>query len=335
MTCGRAATGRAARSSAGWPRTAQLAERFGLTEEAVARSLAEARARLLAVRRARPQPARDDKAIAAWNGLALAAFAEASVALDRDDYRAAAERAAACLLARLVGPDGHLRRTWKDGRASHEAVLEDHADLAEGLLALYAATFDERWFSAARSLLDAVLERFGSPEGAFFDTAADHETLIARPRGMQDNAVPSGNAMAATALLRLAALTGEARYRDAAEAALRTVGDLPARHPQAFPQWLVAFQLAGRPFDEVAIVGRPDAPARAELIAEVRHGFRPWTVVAVASPEASQASAVALLHDRPAIGDAPTAYVCRGFACLRPVNDPHELRAQVETLSAS
>ena len=311
----------------------QLAERFGLTEEAVARSLAEARARLLAVRQARPQPARDDKAIAAWNGLALAAFAEASVALDRDDYRAAAERAAACLLARLVGPEGHLRRTWKDGRASHEAVLEDHADLAEGLLALYGATFDERWFSAARSLLDAVLERFGSPEGAFFDTAADHETLIARPRGMQDNAVPSGNAMAVTALLRLAALTGEARYRDAAEAALRTVGDLPARHPQAFPQWLVAFQLAGRPFDEVAIVGRPDAPARAELIAEVRHGFRPWTVVAVASPEASQASAVALLHDRPAIGDAPTAYVCRGFACLRPVTDPHELRARLEARS--
>ena len=104
---------------------------------------------------------------------------------------------------------------------------------------------------------------------------------------MQDNAVPSGNAMATTALLRLAALTGEARYRDAAEAALRTVGDLPARHPQAFPQWLVAFQLAGRPFDEVAIVGRPDAPARAGLIAAVRDTFRPWTVVAVASPEAT------------------------------------------------
>ena len=99
--------------------------------------------------------------------------------------------------------------------------------------------------------------------------------------------MPSGNAMAATVLLRLAALTGEARYRDAAEAALRTVGDLPARHPQAFPQWLVAFQLAGRPFDEVAIVGRPDAPARAALIAAVRDTFRPWTVVAVASPEAA------------------------------------------------
>ena len=313
---------------------AQLADRFGLSEAAVDRSLAEARSRLLAVRRGRPQPARDDKAIAAWNGLALAAFAEASVTLGRDDYRAAAERAADCLLTRLVGPGGHLRRTWKDGRAGPPAVLEDHADLAEGLLALYEATFDERWFDAARGLLDAVLERFAAPEGGFYDTAADHETLIARPRGVQDNAVPSGNAMAATALLRLAALTGEARYRDAAEAALRTVGDLPARHPQAFPQWLVAFQLAGRPFDEVAIVG-PDAPARAALIAAVRDTLRPWCVLAVAAPEASDASAVALLHERPMIGDAPTAYVCRGFACLRPVTDPRDLRAQLEAGQAS
>ena len=141
--------------------------------------------------------------------------------------------------------------------------------------------------------------------------------------------------MATTALLRLAALTGEARYRDAAEAALRTVGDLPARHPQAFPQWLVAFQLAGRPFDEVAIVGSPEAPARAELIATVRDTLRPWSVVAVAPAEASDASAVALLHERPAIGGEPTAYVCRGFACLRPVTNPRALRAQLEAGPAS
>jgi len=308
---------------------AQLAERFGREEAAVAASLADARARLLAVRRARPQPARDDKAVAAWNGLALAAFADASVALERDDYRVVAERAADHLLVRLTGPDGHLRRTWKDGRARHTAVLEDHADLAEGLLALYEATYEERWFSAARRLLDEVLDRFAAPEGGFYDTAADHEALIARPRSIQDNAVPSGDAMAATALLRLAALTGEARYRDAAEATLRTVGDLPSHHPQAFAQWLVAFQLAGRPFDEVAVVGRPDAPARAELIAAVREGLRPWTVSAVASPEAGDASAVALLHGRPMIGGAPTAYLCRGFACRRPVTVPDELRAQL------
>jgi uncharacterized protein len=308
---------------------AQLAERFGLTEAAVVASLGAARERLLRVRDARPQPARDDKALAAWNGLALAAFADASVALGRDDYRAVAEQAAASLLDHLVGDDGRLRRSWKDGQARHAAVLEDHADLAEGLLALYQATFDDRWFSAARRLLDAVLERFAAPDGGWFDTASDHETLLARPRSVQDNAVPSGNAMAATALLRLAALTGDARYRDAAEAALRTVGDLPARHPQAFPQWLVAFQLAARPFDEVAVVGRPETPARADLLAVVRTGLRPWVVVAAASPDTADASAVALLHGRPAVDGRPTAYVCRGFTCLRPVTDPAALAARL------
>ncbi len=312
----------------------QLAERFGLDGAAVATSLGLARERLLRVRDARAQPARDDKALAAWNGLALAAFADASAALGRDDYRVVAERAAASLLDHLVGDDGRLRRSWKDGQARHAGVLEDHADLAEGLLALYQATFDDRWFSAARRSLDAVLEGFGAAEGGWFDTASDHETLIARPRSVQDNAVPSGNAMAATALLRLAALTGEARYRDAAEGALRTVGDLPARHPQAFPQWLIAFQLAARPFDEVAIVGRPEAPARADLLAVARRGLRPWVVVAAASPDAAEGSPVALLHDRPAIDGRPTAYVCRGFACLRPVTDAADLMAQLRGSTA-
>ncbi|HTS15889.1 MAG TPA: thioredoxin domain-containing protein [Candidatus Sulfotelmatobacter sp.] len=307
---------------------AALAERFGLEPAAVGATLADARDRLLEVRRARSQPARDDKALAAWNGLALAAFAEATAAWGRDDHRLSAERAAAALLDHLVTPDGRLHRSWKDGRARHDAVLEDYADLAEGLLALYQATFEERWFSAARDLLEVVLERFAAPEGGFFDTADDHETLLARPRSVQDNATPSGNAMAATALLRLAALSGEARYRDAAEAALRTVGDLPARHPQAFAQWLVAWQLAARSIAEVAIVGQPGA-ATARLIGVARAGLRPWQVLAAAAPEAAGRSAVALLRDRPAVDGGPTAYVCRGFVCLRPVSDPAELAIQL------
>ena len=177
----------------------------------------------------RPQPARDDKALAAWNGLAIAAFADAAAALAATDpeaaagYRDAAERAAGTIVDGLLAADGSLGRSWKDGRAVGSGVLEDYTHLADGLLALYEATFDERWFTTARALMDRVLARFADPAGGFFDTADDHERLVTRPKDVQDNAVPSGNAMAARVLLRLAAWTGEGSYRDAAERAIRSV----------------------------------------------------------------------------------------------------------------
>ncbi len=144
----------------------------------------------------------------------------------------------------LLDADGVLWRSWKDGRAVGQGVLEDYADLAEGLLALYETTFDERWFVIARGLMDRVLERFTDPAGGFFDTADDHERLITRPKDVQDNAVPSGSAMAATVLLRLAAWTGEARYREAAERAIGTVAPYLVRYPTGFAQWLVAATFA-------------------------------------------------------------------------------------------
>ncbi len=280
--------------------------------------LREARRRLLARRSDRPQPARDGKVIAAWNGLTLAALAEAASAFGRDDYRAAAERAAGFLMDALRGPDGRLRRSWKDGRAAAAAVLEDHADLAEGLLALYQATFDERWFVAAHELGEAILAHFTDPAGGWFDTADDHEALIARPKGLQDNALPSGGAMAATVLLRLAALTGDGHYRAAAEVAVAAVAPLAGRYPNGFAQWLVAHDLAAYPIDEVAVVGEPDDVATAALLAVVRGRFRPGVVVALASPAASGSSAVPLLYDRPQLDGRATAYVCRGFACQQP-----------------
>ena len=306
-----------------------LAASHGLAADEVAGLLAGARGRLFARRRQRAQPARDGKVIAAWNGLALAALAEAAAALGREDYRAAAERAAAFLLEALWGPDGRLRRSWKDGRAVHAAVLEDHADLAEGLLALYAATFDERWFVAARGLAETILVRFADPAGGWFDTADDHEALVARPKGIGDNALPSGGAMSATVLLRLAALTGEGRYRAAAEASIAAVAPLAARHPNGFAQWLVAADLAAYPIDEVAIVGEPGDADTSALLAVVRTGFRPGIVVALAGPNAAAASAVPLLRDRPMVEGRPTAYVCQGFACLRPTTSAAGLDAQL------
>jgi uncharacterized protein YyaL (SSP411 family) len=290
---------------------------------------------LLARRGDRPQPARDDKALAAWNGLAIAAFADGAVALAASDpdaaagYRASAERAAAAIVGGLLGPDGSLGRSWKDGRAVGRGVLEDYTHLADGLLALYEATFDERWFETARGLMDRVLAHFADPAGGFFDTADDHEQLVTRPKDVQDNAVPSGNAMAARVLLRLAAWTGVGRYRGAAEGAMRTVVPFVARYATGFAQWLSAMDLALSPAIEVAIVGSPDDAATDPLLAEVRRGYRPNQVVSVAADPA--ASAVPLLAERVAIDGRPTAYVCRDFVCRLPVTEAAALAVQLAT----
>ncbi len=312
-----------------------LAERFHLDPDEIDARLSRARSVLLEARSRRPQPARDDKAIAAWNGLAIAAFAEAARAVElepepeiaslADGLRVAAVRAAEVITDGLLDGDGRLRRSWKDGRASAPGVLEDHADLAEGLLALYEATFEERWFVTARELIHTVMRHFADPAGGFFDVADDHERLVARPRDIQDNATPSGGAMATTVLLKLAALTGDPSYREAAEAALRSVGPYLGRHPSAFAQWLIAADLASAGLQEVAVVGDPADPATARLLAPVFEGFRPRRVVACAAlPAASQ---VPLMGGRFTLNDRPTAFVCRDFACRQPVNEPEALEA--------
>ncbi|HEY6056940.1 MAG TPA: hypothetical protein VIV06_02860, partial [Candidatus Limnocylindrales bacterium] len=312
-----------------------LADAFGLATDEVARRLRLGRRSLLARRSRRPQPARDDKVLAAWNGLALAAFAEAAVVLERErdpdlvalagSYRAAARRAGACLLDRMRDPQGRLGRSWKDGRLTGRGVLEDYTHLADGLLALYAATFEDGWFVAARQLIDVAVERFADPAGGFHDTADDHEPLFTRPKDLQDNAIPSGNAMAATVLLTLAALTGEGLYLDRAEAATAQVTGLVGRYPTAFGQWLVAIDLALAPLLEVAVVGPPDDAATRRLVDAARAGFRPHRVIAVAADPA--ASAVPLLGGRFALNGRATAFVCQRFACRQPVNEPEALAA--------
>jgi uncharacterized protein len=172
-----------------------------------------------------------------------------------------------------------------------------------------------------------VLERFPDPRGGFFDTSDDHEALITRPKGLQDNAVPSGNAMAATVLLRLAALTGEARYRDAAERTLRLVTRIVSQYPTAFAQWIVAMHAALVPTDEIAIIGEPESDDTRALLDVAFGGYRPSQVVAV-GPDGDR-SAVPLLHERPRIDGRATAYVCRSFACQRPVTDPARLIEQL------
>jgi uncharacterized protein len=314
----------------------QVAADLGIELEVVHRRLGGAIDALAEARGRRPQPARDDKVLAAWNGLAIGAFAEAAarlgvseVSTDRDLGRYYAEigSKAADGVLRGLYHDGRLQRSWKDGRATGEGVLEDYACLAEGLLALYGATFEERWFLTARALMDAVLERFADPAGGFFDTADDHERLITRPKDIQDNATPSGGAMASNVLLRLAALTGEGRYRAAAERAVAAVVPLAGRYPTAAAKWLSAIELALSDIIEIAIVGSLEEPGTRELLAVALGGFRPGRAVALAADPA--AGAVPLLEDRTRLGGRPTAYVCRNFACQMPVTDPEALAAQL------
>ncbi len=314
---------------------AELADRFGLAPDEVARRLAAGRARLLERRADRPQPARDDKVLAAWNGLAIAALADAARSLSgdadpdldglADRYREAAVAAADAVLRGLLDGDGRLHRSWKDGRATANGVLEDHANLADGLLALYEATLDERWFSGAVSLVETILARFGDPEGGFFDTSDDGEPLVVRPKGLQDNATPSGGGMAATVLIRLSALTGDPRYLAAAERALAVVGPYLARYPTAFAQWLCALELAHAGLTEVAIIGDPADAHTRQLLRVVDRGYHPFRVLAVSVSPAS--SAVPLLIHRFALHGRATAFVCREFACRQPVHEPEALDA--------
>ncbi|MFI6598960.1 thioredoxin domain-containing protein [Nonomuraea sp. NPDC050536] len=284
------------------------------------------RERLLAAREQRVRPGRDDKVVAAWNGLAIAALAETGVVFDRPDLVEAAT-AAAMLLERVHIADGRLLRTSRDGRAgSNAGVLEDHADLAEGLLSLYGVTGDERWFLLAERLLADVLERFTDGTGGFYDTADDAEQLFQRPQDPTDNATPSGQFAAAGALLSYAALTGSTRHREAAYAALGTVSVLARGHAR-FAGWgLAVAQAALSGPVEVAIVGPHDDPRTRELHRQALLADVPGLVVALGTGEQSR---VPLLEGRGLVDGTPAAYVCRNFACRLPVTTPEELRAEL------
>jgi uncharacterized protein YyaL (SSP411 family) len=291
--------------------------------------LASARRTLAEVRARRPAPARDDKVLAAWNGLAIAALADAGVAFGRRDLLDAARAAAAFVLERMV-VDGRLQRTWQDGAARHLGQLDDHADVAHGLLQLYAATYEPRWLAAARALAARMEELFADPDaGGFFATPADGEALLVRTRDLEDHPVPSGNSQAAWVLLRIAALTGDTAMEERAAAALRLVRDELVRFPHAFGAALVAVDHLVGERREVAVVGDPADPRTAALL-EVARAAGPGTGVAWGAPGDEAAVAAApLLAGRHPVDGAPAAYVCRAMACRAPVTDPEALRAEL------
>ncbi|MGZ4277683.1 MAG: thioredoxin domain-containing protein [Solirubrobacteraceae bacterium] len=282
---------------------------------------ARIRAALLAARAARVRPGLDDKRLASWNALMIAALADAGAVLGREDYLDAARDAAAFVLDRMRTPDGRLLRTFGAGEAKLDAYLEDHAFLLEALLVLYEATFEARWLREARALADTIVARFADGErGGFFSTAEDGEALLTRRKELQDAPIPSGGASAAMGLLRLARLCGEQAYEDHAAAQLRLAAGLAARHPTAFGHALQGIDLLLAVPREVALVG--DAAGVCALARVVREQHRPHVVLAGGEP----GDEPPLLAGRAPIDGHAAAYVCERFACRRPVTDPGDLR---------
>ncbi len=287
-------------------------------------ALAGARRQLFEAREKRIHPGLDDKTLTSWNGLMLAAFAKAARVLGRDDYREIAERNGEFLLRELWTAGSRLYHTWKDGEAKFNGYLEDYAYLVEGLLELYQTTFDSRWYMAAYELVKAILAHFSAPKGGFFDTSDDHETLIVRPRELQDNAVPSGNAMAVLGLLRLSGLAVEPRYLELAQTALSPMQPMLAQYPLGFAQWLIALDYAlGHP-REVSVVGKAQATDTQALLDVCTAGYYPHQIVAFGEPDVEPV-AVPLLEGRGQVDGRATAYVCIDFVCQRPVNEPEAL----------
>jgi uncharacterized protein YyaL (SSP411 family) len=286
---------------------------------------AEIRRRLYEARERRVRPGLDDKRLTSWNALMLSALGDAGAALGEPRYLEAAVRNADFLWRELRDERGRLLRTWKDGRGRIAGYLEDHAFLLQALLTLYEATFDARWFHAARETADAIVEHFADDErGGFFTTAADSDPLVARRKDLEDMPIPSGGAAAAFGLLRLAALSGDHAYEERALGQVRLVNQLVPRHPVAFAHVAQAIDFHLARVREVALVGED----LGELAGVLRGAFRPHVVSA--GGDGLDDAGVPLLADRPPRDGLATAYVCEGFACRAPVTSAEELRALLE-----
>ena len=302
--------------------------------------LERARAALFDHREKRVRPGLDDKVLTGWNGMFLQTLAEAAAAVGREDWMEAARANARFLLTELRAPEGRLLRSWQadappgpDGRrARHLGYAEDYAALLGALVSL-AEVDDVAWLTPASEIAAGLCNLFADT-GGFYTTGTDAEALITRPRDVFDNATPSANSLAASGLLRLAALTGEGRWQEAGEAAVRAVGAVMGEHPTAFAELLGALERLARPPIEVAVVGDPSDDATRALTAEVQRRYLP-TAVSVTAPPGTGADLTPLLADRPLVDGRPTAYVCQHFTCQRPVTEPTALAAQLDEVLRS
>jgi uncharacterized protein YyaL (SSP411 family) len=303
------------------------------TEAASSEVLERARALLLAARDQRVRPGRDDKQLAAWNGMALRALAVGSLVLDDDRFAAAARRCAAFVRTHLLREEGRLWRTARSGKAHTPAFSEDYANVADGLLAAYAALGEVADLELAAALMDrAVADFWDEASGTLFDTSDEHDRLVARPRSLIDGATPAANSVAADVLLRLALLTGEPDHDRRARSILRAAGPALDRHPVQFGRMLAAAdRVLGEPIDAV-IAGTGDDPLAVVLRRAAAAPYQPDLVIAPLSTDNGLAS-WPLFDGKAARDGVATAYVCRGYACDEPTQDPDRVRAQVAGLA--
>jgi hypothetical protein len=314
------------------PRAAEeVAKESGVSTGRLMEAVGRARRVLFGEREKRIKPGRDEKAIAAWNGMMLASFAEASSALGRDDYRAVAEKNARFLLDTLTR-DGQLLHVYKDGQAKFHGYLDDYSCVASGLLALFESTGELRWLAESRRLADRMLDEFwDESEGGFFYTSRSGEALIVRNKDFLDNATPSGNSVAADLVLRLSVLTGNEDYRRRAVTVFRLVRDGVERYPSAFGCMLGAVDFHLSSPKEIVVVGEPDKEDTRRMLSEVWRRYLPNKVVVVTGgADEEAAAAVPLLRDRTAIEGRATAYVCENYTCQRPATTPDALAEQLD-----
>ena len=291
------------------------------------------KAKLLEVRARRVPPATDDKVLTSWNGLAIRTLAEAGAVLDEPRFRDAAASAAHMIL-QLMRPDGRLLRTWKDGTVHLLGYLEDYAHLINALVSLHAATFDHSWIHAARDLTDEMLELFwDDTDECFYDVGTDHEQLIVRPRDLFDNAVPSGASSAAEALLRVGVITGEGRYTLIAARQLRSLVPILPRAALGFGNWLKVIERYLAEPSEIVIIGDPSADDTRNLLRTLYSTYQPNRIIVGMKPGDQAPFAGPLFTGRGLLGGVATAYVCRGYHCDLPTNDPTVLAGQLSTFS--
>ena len=311
----------------------ELAKEMHLSEPDFNSTIEQDKSILLNLRNCRIAPQRDDKILTAWNGLTLRTIAQASSVFERQDYLDAAINNAHFIVNNLI-INGRLCRTYKDAKAKLNGYLEDYSFLADGLLSLYEATFDQLWFNQSKKLVDTMIDLFwDSKEDLFYDTSKDHESLIIRPREFFDNATPSGSSIAVEVLIKIARLTSQRRYLDIAEKALNSVHQIMAQYPNGMGRWLSSLNLYQNPSKDIVIIGSSNDPETKTLLKVIHNRYIPNKVLAGLNDDNEDSiDDIPLLNHRFKIEGKPTAYVCENNICKLPVTDSQALYEQIKDL---